>query len=145
MANKIFMAMFKWLLIPLALAFIGYAFIGPYIGRNPPSALKELAKKAEPQVQADNAPPAPDETEGSGKDWPEPKVEVELRRLNGNRVRDREVHKTDAKANKPEDVTDENIPAGEGDENVQPKDEGDTAPASPEEPPREDLPDGPGA
>ena len=139
MAKKIFMAIFKWILVPVALAFIGYAFIGPHIGRNPPSALKQLAKnETQPET---TVPPAPisEEPEGSGKEWPEPKVEVELRRLNGNRVQDRQIHKTaGAKTSGPEKVTEDNAPAPD----TQPEQD---TPPNPEEPPANDLPEGPGA
>lgn len=138
MAGKIFMGVFKWLLVPVALAFIGYAFIGPHIGRNPPSSLKRLASNTATQPDPASAKTT-DESEGSGKDWPAPKVEVELRRLNGNRVKDRTIHKpeTSSTASEPK-VTEDNAPE------QAPDVEGDGEQPSPEEPPANDLPEGPG-
>ncbi|MCC6686393.1 MAG: hypothetical protein IT205_05340 [Fimbriimonadaceae bacterium] len=139
MAGKIFMGVFKWLLVPVALAFIGYAFIGPHIGRNPPSSLKKLASNTVSQPEPTSATTANTEPEGSGKDWPAPKVEVELRRLNGNRVKDRTIHKPEtSNATSEPKVTENNAP-----EEV-PNAEGDGEQPSPEEPPTNDLPEGPG-
>ena len=142
MAKKIFTAIFKWILVPVALAFIGYAFIGPHIGRNPPSTLKNLASNGKTvDVANQSSAPVP-EPEGAGKEWPEPKVEVELRRLNGNRVQDRQIHKTaNPKTTEPKVTEDNAAPATP--ENTDEPPEEDTVPPSPEEPP-EELPEGPG-
>ncbi|MBL8061179.1 MAG: hypothetical protein JNK63_10755 [Chthonomonas sp.] len=144
MAKKVFAVIFKWLLVPVSLAFIGYAFIGPHIGRNPPSNLKSLASNGKtvdltPQTTTNVKQP-----EGSGKEWPEPKVEVELRRLNGNRVEDRELSKQSGqKVVEPEKVSEDNTEPATPDQSEEQPPE-DSAPPNPEEPPAE-LPDGPGA
>lgn len=143
-AGRFFMGLFKWLVVPTALGFVGYAFIGPHIGRKAPEGLKKIqdqivsptAVEPAPVVQAANS----DEI---SSDFPPPKVEVELRRLNGERVEDRQTSKrpvmredvpesVEPEMTEPETVPNESAPA--------------EAPVEQEtEPPAEPLPDGPGA
>lgn len=141
-AGRFFLGLFKWLVIPVALGFVGFAFIGPYIGRKPPEALKKIQDKI---VAPEPTTPAADSSapeEGSGKEWPEPKVEVELRRLNGERVKDRETSKDPVTPTvEPGAVIDEtpSDPAsGAGTTEEAP------AAAPTDTPPTEPLPEGPG-
>ncbi len=143
-AGRFFMGLFKWLVVPVALGFVGFAFIGPYIGRKPPEALKRIQDKIVTPVTPDPTPVAtaadPDEI---STEWPAPKVDVELRRLNGERIEDRQTSKRP--------VMEESTPVTEdapADAEPAPTDSNSGEEPSADPPaaePTEPLPDGPGA
>ncbi len=112
------MGVFKWLLVPAALGFVGFTFIGPYIGQKPPEGLKSIQDKIvppEPKVVVGEAEPV-----ASNKEWPEPKVEVELKRLNGTRVQDRERSKQPKVEESVPEVTEDAAPTAPTAEDEQP-------------------------
>lgn len=135
---KVGMVFFKWLLVPVALGFVGYTFIGPMIGTRPPEALKQIQDQVAP-AETVVAPEAPSRSPAApSKEWPEPKVDVTLQRLDGRSVRDREATRQPEQEEQTPDVTEE-VPM-EGAPAETPVEEQPVEPA-PEEP--QPLPEGP--
>lgn len=115
-AAQIAGGLFKWIVIPMAFAVIGYGFIGPHIGRPPTDEVKKIQERlvgaSEPAGNATTTPVASTSVERK-KDVADPVVTAEVTHVNGRKV----------KEGKRGEVVEENVPKVT-DENVPPADRG---------------------
>ncbi|MBN8690721.1 MAG: hypothetical protein J0L72_08010 [Armatimonadetes bacterium] len=142
---KVLTLLFKWLVVPLAFAMVGYVFIGPHIGQPTPAALKALQDKV-----SGSAPEAAATSDvkpsGNEQNFEKPSVTTEVTHVNGRKVDEKSAKRT-TEENEPavtenngetETTPTEGAPAeGEG-TTREPSTDPDPAPNTPET-----LPDGP--
>lgn len=98
---KVLTLLFKWLVVPLAFAMVGYVFIGPHIGQPTPAALKALQDKVSGSSTSESAATSDVKPSGNEQTFEKPSVATEVTHVNGRKVDEKTAQRT----------TEENEPA----------------------------------
>lgn len=88
--GKVIWGLVKWIGLPAALAYVGYAYYGPMIGKQPPQQLVKLEEKILPKTPPIQKPnPTVESVSGdSEKNYTPPEVEVNVLKRDGKKLRD---------------------------------------------------------
>jgi hypothetical protein len=117
-AAQIAGGLFKWIVIPMAFAVLGYGFIGPHIGRPPTAEVKKIQERLVGSSESDTpvaTTPVASSTPERQSDVADPVVTAEVTHVNGRKVKERKRGET----------TEENVPPVT-EENAPPEDRGRT-------------------
>lgn len=84
--GKVAWGLVKWLVIPCALAYVGYAFYGPMIGKEPPKQLAQVAEQVT-GVPMKKAEPTEEEAKPA-EEFTAPTVEVNVLSRDGRKLKE---------------------------------------------------------
>lgn len=150
-AAQIAGGLFKWIVIPMAFAVLGYGFIGPHIGRPPTAEVKKIQERLVGSSESDTpvaTTPVASSTPERQSDVADPVVTAEVTHVNGRKVKERKLGETTEENVPP--VTEENPPPEDRGRSESPTTDStgdDAADGAPVEPAPEEpatLPDDPG-